>query len=146
MAAGFHSNPFRFALGGEPYSICVFLREFSLDGSLLFRDTPTQHGLVFNLSGAPEERGVGPEGCESCQVQQAEHALSAGQVVLTDYLIEHATKQRTLRGIPLHSMDKDQMIPYLKDNLHWRVTDVGFEVVLPEDVHSTNDQILVQQR
>ena len=67
---------------------------------------------------------MGPEGCEYCKVQEAEHALSAGQVVLTDYLIEHITKQKTLRGIPLRSLDTDQVIPYLKENLHWRVTDV----------------------
>ena len=61
-------------------------------------------------------------------MQEAEHALSAGQVVLTGYLIEHVTKQRTLRGIPLHSLDKDHVILYLKENFHWRVTDVGSEV------------------
>lgn len=69
---------------------------------------------------------MGPEGCEYCKVQEVEHALSAGQVILTDYLIEHVTKQKTLRGIPLRSLDKDQVIHYLKENLHWRVTDVGF--------------------
>ena len=84
---------------------------------------------MYNFSGPIEARGVAPEGCESCKVQKAEHALSAGQVVLTDYLIEHITKQETLRGIPLRSLDKDQVIPYLKENLHWRVTDVGSRII-----------------
>ncbi len=105
----------RFALGGHPYSIRIFLREFSLDGSLLFQDTPTQLGLVYNFSGPTEARGMGPEGCEYCKVLEAEHPLSAGQVVLTDYVIEHITKQRTLRGVSLRSLDKDQLIPYLKE-------------------------------
>ena len=100
---------------------------------------------MYNFSGPSEARGIGPEGCDYCKVQEAEHALSAGQVVLTDYLIEHVTKQRPLRGIPLRSVDKGQVIPYSKENLHWRVTDIGSKVVSLKNVHSTNDHILVQQ-
>ena len=115
----------RFALGGYPYAIRVFLGDVPQTGSLLFDQTPTQLGMVYNFSGPTEARGMGPEGCEYCDKQKAEQALSSGQVILTDYLVENIIKQETLRNIPLRTLNPDEVIPYLKENLHWRVTDVS---------------------
>ncbi len=68
---------------------------------------------------------MGPEGCEYCEKQKAEQALSSGQVILTDYLVENITKQRALRNMTLGTLEPNEVIPYLKENLHWRISDVS---------------------
>jgi hypothetical protein len=52
--------------------------------------------------------------------------LSTGQVILTDYLVEHITKGIRARGMLLASLEKADVIAFLKENLHWRITDVSF--------------------
>ena len=122
--------PTRFAVDGYPYSIRVFLGDVPQQDSMLFADTPTQLGMVYNFSSPKEARGMGPEGCEYCEKQQADHALSAGQVILTDYLVENITKSIALRGITLRSLDPADVIPYLRENLHWRVMDVSTSTMI----------------
>ena len=116
----------RFAIGGNPYAIRIFLGDVpDQDAPLLFEETPTQVGLVYNFSGPITSRGVGAEGCANCETQQAEGALNSGQVILTDYLVENITKRRQQRGLTLQSLTCDEVVDYLKTNLHWRITDVS---------------------
>lgn len=94
-----------------------------------FAETPTEVGFVYNFSATVTGRGTDAEGCENCQVQQEEGALGSGQVILTDYLVENITKERTLRGLMLQSLSRDEVIEYLKKNLHWLISDVSFKPV-----------------
>lgn len=81
---------------------------------------------MYNFSAPSEFRGVDPSGCANCIRQQENHELSTGQCILTDYLIEHIQKDVVSRGLQLRSLEKDEVVQYLKANLHWRVTDVSF--------------------
>ena len=115
----------RFALGGYSYIIRIFLGDVPEGPPYYFEDTPTEVGFVYNFSSPVTGRGTGPEGCENCKTQEATGALSSGQVILTDYLAENIAKQRQLRGAPLTSLARDEVIAYLKRNLHWRISDVS---------------------
>jgi tyrosinase len=48
-----------------------------------------------------------------------------GQVIITDHLVEQIQRQITHRGMQLRSLNREDVITYLKTNLHWRVTDVS---------------------
>jgi len=48
-----------------------------------------------------------------------------GQVIITDYLVEQIQRQVTHRGMQLQSLDREDVVAYLKMNLHWRITDVS---------------------
>lgn len=114
----------RFALEGYPYIIRIFLGDVPEGPSFYFEDTPTQVGCVYNFSAPAEFRGDGPEGCANCHRQKQDHELSTGQVILTDYLVEHITKSIQDRGLTLQSLSREDVVEYLKKNLHWRISDV----------------------
>lgn len=90
-----------------------------------FADDVTAISRVYNFSSEVEGRGVDESGCANCKQQRDEHALFSGQVILTDYLIERITLGEAQRGLTLTSLDRDEVVEYLKKNLHWRITDVG---------------------
>jgi hypothetical protein len=48
-----------------------------------------------------------------------------GQVIITDTLVEHIRRQITNRDMQLQSLGREDVVTYLKTNLHWRVTDVS---------------------
>ncbi|RDL34449.1 Uncharacterized protein BP5553_07577 [Venustampulla echinocandica] len=145
----------RFALGGYPYAIRFFLGEVpvpppSADAPasnqptpLPFADTPTQVGLVYNFSAPSEFRGVDPSGCANCIRQQDNGELSTGQCILTDYLVEHIQKDVVGRGIQLKSLEKDEVVNYLKANLHWRITDQNSVIVPKESVANLKVSVAV---
>jgi hypothetical protein len=52
--------------------------------------------------------------------------LTTGQVVLTDFLVESIRgKKKGKNGVCLDDFKKENVAGWLKDNLHWRVTDVS---------------------
>jgi tyrosinase len=114
----------RFALNGNPFLVRIFLGDVPEGPPFYFSDTPTQVGLVYNFSGTSNARGVGMEGCSNCIRQREEQELSTGQVILTDYLVEHIKKGQVDRGVTLETLDREDVIAYLKKNLHWRISDV----------------------
>ena len=122
-----HSNKssIRFALGGHPYLIRIFLGDVPEGPPFYFKDSPTQIGLVYNFSAPVTGRGTGPEGCENCKTQQMKGALSSGQVILTDHLVENIAKEKEQRGLTLTSLSRDEVVAHLKKNLHWRISDVS---------------------
>ncbi|KAL3427941.1 tyrosinase [Phlyctema vagabunda] len=126
----------RFALGGYPYLIRIFLGDVPEGPPFYFVDTPTQVGLVYNFSGPTESRGQGPEGCANCTRQQQDHELSTGQVILTDYLIERIHKHVQERGLTLQTLSREEVVQYLKNNLHWRISDANDVLVAKENVPS----------
>lgn len=90
----------------------------------------TAIGRVYNFSSTAEGRGVDEAGCENCKKQQNEQMLFSGQVILTDYLIERITRAEEQRGLTLTSLDRDEVVEYLKKNLHWRITDVSLSALV----------------
>ncbi|KAH6723255.1 putative tyrosinase [Leptodontidium sp. MPI-SDFR-AT-0119] len=126
----------RFALEGYPYIIRIFLGDVPEGPSFYFEDTPTQVGCVYNFSAPAEFRGDGPEGCANCHRQKQDHELSTGQVILTDYLVEHITKSIQDRGLTLQSLSREDVVEYLKKNLHWRISDIDDNVILKENMPS----------
>ena len=122
-------NLIRFAIGGYPYHVRFFLGDVSQEGpTFAFGTTPTQIGHIYNFSGPTNARGATADGCDNCKDQLEEHALTAGQVVLTDYLVENIAKQRQQRGLTLETLSRQEVIQYLRTNLHWRITDVSTSI------------------
>src|SRR2546421_5020747 len=117
----------RFALGGRPFVVRIFLGDVPQGDnvSFSFTDTPTQVGVVFNFSSPSSVIGANTSGCNNCKRQEQNKARMTGQVIITDTLVEHVQRQITQRGIQLHSLSREDVTAYLKENLHWRVTDVS---------------------
>jgi hypothetical protein len=93
--------------------------------SFSYKNTPTQVGNVFNFSSPSNVIGTNTSGCNNCKRQEQNHALMTGQVIITDTLVEHIRRQITNRGMQLQSLGREDVVTYLKTNLHWRVTDVS---------------------
>lgn len=75
------------------------------------------------------------EGCDNCAAQQADHTLATGRVVLTNALITRWKQQvphqpEAAGAAPqvLASMSPADVVAFLQDNLHWRVTSEGAPV------------------
>jgi Tyosinase C-terminal domain len=69
--------------------------------------------------------------CTNCQTQKAKQFLYGSAVsltkILTDY-IKSGERQPLLPspdGMDLKTLDPDDVIPFLRRNLHWRVVDVS---------------------
>ena len=90
-----------------------------------FKDTPTQVGIVYNFSSPSNVMGTDATGCSNCKRQEQAHALLTGQVIITDPLVEHIERQITHGGMQLRSLSREDVVEYLKTNLHWRITDVS---------------------
>jgi hypothetical protein len=91
-----------------------------------FADDHTAISCVYNFSSGVEGRGIDSNGCDNCKKQQEDGAQFTSQVILTDYLIERITQAQPHRGLTLASLDEQEVVAYLKANLHWRITDVSF--------------------
>ncbi|EPE28797.1 Di-copper centre-containing [Glarea lozoyensis ATCC 20868] len=131
----------RWALGGHPFTIRVFLGEVTIPkatdpngkqrlsaSQLCNSSNPGQVGIIYNFSSPVESRGTGVEGCTTCRKQKeatgSNRVLTTGQVVLTDHLVEWIrNKQKGKGGVCLDDFTQASVGKWLKDNLHWRVTD-----------------------
>ena len=89
-------------------------------------------GQVINFSSEVPASNV--RGCQNCRRQQDEKTISTGRVVLTNALITRRKHQiKHTPHLPggetvLRGMEPDKVIPFLMDNLHWRVTSLGENV------------------
>lgn len=116
---------FRFALGGSPYSIGIFLGDVPASDILNFGRHPTAVSTVYNFSSSTEGRGIDESGCDNCKDQAAQAYLACGQVILTDYLIQQIYLGEELGGLTLTTLDPEEVTTYLRKNLHWRIVDVS---------------------
>lgn len=133
----------RFALGGQPFLVRIFIGDVpqGTDVSFSYADTPTQVGNVFNFSSPSSVIGTNTSGCNNCKRQEQNRALMTGQVIITDTLVEHVQRQVTCQGTALHSLGREDVVAYLKTNLHWLVTDVSFpwpSMSFSQDIFSWN--------
>ena len=114
----------RFALEGKPFTVHIFLGDVPAQVPYIFAEHPTQVGSVYNFSVPSGLIGRDSHGCDNCIKQQSAHVKSTGQVILTDTLVEHIRAGIRDQGMQLRSLEKEDVVEYLKTNLHWRVTTV----------------------
>ena len=96
------------------YTVHVFLGPPTEENTALWPLAPNHVGTFAPL-GQP-----GDTGCDKCQKDQRDSLQVTGQIPLTLALIE-----RYLAGI-IENLSEEFVIPYLTENLHWRVVQVIF--------------------
>lgn len=104
------------ALGGD-VQVHVFLGPVQEQNVQLWAVSPNHVGAFVTL-GQDETTG-----CEKCQQDQADHTQVTGQIPLTLALTERYLAQL------LPDLSEDSVIPYLKQNLHWKVTVVSSAIL-----------------
>ncbi|KAI1290962.1 tyrosinase [Xylaria venustula] len=105
----------KFALGGRPFNIEVFLRpEGETENSFRTEDFVTN---VFNFSQKPENEG-GEEVCSNCKDGQAQNVQATAYVPLTSYLIK-MFKQQQLDSLEPPTVEK------VLARMYWRIVDIG---------------------
>jgi tyrosinase len=97
----------RFALGGSPFTVHIYIGE------------NTKVGSVYNFS-TPAHATGGPDGCENCRKQEQAAVIATNQVPITNaLLLDIKNKDKSL-----DTLNPDEVEKYLKENLHWKVTKV----------------------
>lgn len=88
-------------------------------------------GEVVNLS-AETPADESTPGCGSCRNQEMDRAKATGRVILTNALITRWKNEIHHNKAPhvLQSMEREDVVNFLKTNLHWRVTSMGQPVDL----------------
>ncbi|KAI1470529.1 common central domain of tyrosinase-domain-containing protein [Daldinia caldariorum] len=124
----------KFELDGYPFEIHIFVGK--VPDETPYKTGHAQVGQVVNFSVQPASLGDSGVGCGNCRRQQANHIKSTGCVALTNALITRYKNQiqhENSDGGPsvLKSMGRADVVPFLKSNLHWRVTSRGVLVDLP---------------
>lgn len=100
---------------GQSYRVHIFLGEFHTDT----KTWNTQDALVgvFAVFGKETTPGSDDETkCGKCKADAAAKTVITGTVPLTAQIISEIKKGNC------PSLDKENVLPWLKDNLHWRVT------------------------
>ena len=122
----------RFALNGKGFTLSIFIGRVPERPPYKIGHVDSLVGQVINFSSEVPSSNV--RSCQNCRRQQDEEISSTGRVILTNALItrwKHQIKhtphftggENALRG-----MEPDKVIPFLRDNLHWRVTSLGENV------------------
>ncbi|KAK4187328.1 hypothetical protein QBC35DRAFT_498812 [Podospora australis] len=147
----------RFAFGGQPYTINIFVGRVPENVPYTFDDPEgSLVGQVYTFSSPADRLGTSEEiGCVNCRSQEAAEVMSSGTVVLTNALItrwknqlEHTPRHAVLAGdeeqVPrvLKSMEPKDVVPFLQANLRWRVTSLG-GIVAPERLESLRVSVAV---
>ena len=63
--------------------------------------------------------------CANCKKQTDDKLLDSDTIPLTPPLIAYWRTEEAVSGMKVESLDPPDVIPFLKRNLHWRVTDVS---------------------
>lgn len=129
----FTKDAYRFALKGRPFTIYVSIgKRPEQDTKFDAIECKNVVGEVYNFVGFIEgdEKKIG--GCENCRKQAKKQAESTGQVVLTNALItrwkqllHHENDHDGTDHDVLKSMKPSDVIPFLKRNLSWQITEVS---------------------
>jgi tyrosinase len=128
----------RYALGGNAFTIRVFIGNVPEGHNATVSQALTQVGEIYNFSDPIE---LDKPGCANCKKNHENKLKTTGQVPLTNALltrykqqIPHETEsgEITLLG----GMEPEQVVPFLKKNFHWRITDVSPADTSVEPFHS----------
>lgn len=99
----------------QTYRVHIFLGEFESN----LKTWNTQHALVgtFSVFGRNTTRGSDEEtGCGKCKKDAEDGLIVTGTIPLTKALINEVKEGHC------PSLDKENVLPWLRENLHWRVT------------------------
>ncbi len=99
---------------GETFNVHVFLGQITQENSVLWY-ADENHVGAFTVLGQPLETG-----CEKCRSDQADNLQVTAQIPLTVALAERYLADK------IAGLTPDAVIPYLQENLHWRVSMVRF--------------------
>ncbi|KZS89025.1 Di-copper centre-containing protein [Sistotremastrum niveocremeum HHB9708] len=107
----------RFALGGEPFVIHIYVGQNKV-------------GQIYNFVAPPRSTG-----CANCEVQQGARSLAVGQVPITGALYRDATNDRIAE---LQGLGKTPITHYLTNVslLTWKVVTLDGQEVAPEKLPS----------
>ncbi|KAJ4258014.1 hypothetical protein NW762_008151 [Fusarium torreyae] len=130
----------KFALNGRGYRIDIFIGKVPDQAPYNFQEVDSLVGQVVNFSS--EVPDAETRGCANCRKQQAEKVQSTGRVILTNALItrfknqlEHTPARENGINV-LRGMNPENVIPFLRDNLHWRVTSMGKDIDIASQLPS----------
>ena len=65
---------------------------------------------------------------ENCRRQDALGLLDSDTIALTTNLVTYWKNEEVHCGMRLRSLEKEDVLPFLRYNLHWRVLDVRIRV------------------
>ncbi|KAI0444390.1 tyrosinase [Xylaria telfairii] len=112
----------KFALGGRPFNIEVFLRpEGETENTFRTEDFVTN---VFNFSQPPENED-GVEVCSNCKQGQDQNVQATAYIPLTSYLLKMFQQQQ------LSSLEPPTVEKVLA-RMYWRIVDIG-GATIPEE-------------
>ncbi|MCJ1424292.1 hypothetical protein MMC29_002179 [Sticta canariensis] len=127
----------RFALDGRPFTVHILI------GKVPEKETPDDGieyknvvGDVYNFVAPIAEKDRISGGCANCRAQAEKKLQSTGQIVLTNALVTRHKQQllheNSCDGTDddvLASMKPEDVVKFLKRNLHWRVSDMNGKYV-----------------
>lgn len=128
----------RFALNG-PFRVHVFLGDFSPDHNGWLSDPHHVHASTIWVRKLTPAAGseTTSGSCANCARQATSGDKYGDLIPLTSTLISfaqsHEQQPPGAEGLVLDSLEPDDVVPFLKRNLHWRVTDLENNVVARED-------------
>lgn len=120
-------------MDGRPFTVHILI------GKVPERETPDDGieyknvvGDVYNFVAPIGEGNRVSGGCANCRAQAEMQLQSTGQIVLTNALVTrhkqqllHDNRYSGTENDVLASMEPEDVVKFLKRNLHWRVSDVG---------------------
>ncbi|KAF3914599.1 Tyrosinase [Orbilia brochopaga] len=119
----------RFDLGGRPFTVHIFLGDFNPNPATWMWDKNRVGGVYNFVAGV--ERGDG-SACSNCEQQSQDHTVVTGQVSLTNSILDDVEDPAN----HLNSLIPEEVIPYLQQNLHWRITDAHGRDIPREQLRS----------
>ncbi|KAK6505603.1 hypothetical protein TWF481_007496 [Arthrobotrys musiformis] len=125
----------RYANQGGGYIIHILLGESSeLNGRINLQGKAIAAGTVIALGngllpdGPEGSEAEGAGGCENCAKQKAGKILSTGQILLSKSILDQIVPNHDFPQIHRLNQVRD-ITEFLKENLHWKVTDFGGNIL-----------------
>ncbi|KAI0409928.1 tyrosinase [Xylaria palmicola] len=112
----------KFALGGRPFNIEVFLRPEGQEENTFQREDYVTN--VFNFSQPPENED-GVEVCSNCKDKEAENVQAVAYIPLTSYFLKMFQQQQ------INSLEPPTVEKVLA-RMYWRIVDIG-GATIPEE-------------
>ena len=64
------------------------------------------------------------QNCDKCQKQDHDHLVVSDHIGLTTSLVKYWESKNKVHDLGVDNLDKENVIPFLVRNLHWRVANV----------------------
>lgn len=126
----------RYAFNG-PFNVNFLLGPVDDGNSADFTLLSNQIGSTGIFAGSATDE------CENCEVQKTAGTLYGDVVTLTSELTKYLQSNTVDVGVPNHlrileSLDPEKVVPYLTENLNWRITTVSEFEYLSIDMSGTS--------